>query len=104
MDTYYDKKPKQEKMSQIVDVPHFVDSKQVGLIQLSDFICFFLRRYIELKLNMVQPAYKDEIRNIQKWINLIFARSIPKNNIFMNKGRCECANLFYEYAPTIIKK
>ncbi|GIV30351.1 MAG: hypothetical protein KatS3mg028_1417 [Bacteroidia bacterium] len=103
MDAYYDKKPYQEKMSQIIDVPHFVDSKHVGLIQLADFICFFLRKHIELQLNMVQPAYKDEIKRIEEWINLIFARSISKNNIFMKRGRCECANLFYEYAPTIIR-
>ena len=31
-DSYYDKKRKQEKMDKIIDVPHFVDSEQVGLI------------------------------------------------------------------------
>lgn len=102
-DTYYDRMPNQEKMSQIVDVPHFVDSKQVGLIQLADFVCFFLRKHIELQLNLARPAYQDEIKKVKEWVDLIFKRSIPKNNIFMNRGRCECANLFYEYAPTIVR-
>lgn len=103
-DTYYDRKPKQEKMSQIVDVPHFVDSKQVGLIQLADFICFFLRKYIELQMNMVKPAYKDEIEGVREWTNLILDRSILKSNIFLSRGRCECSNLFFDYAPEPIKK
>jgi hypothetical protein len=36
-DTYYGRKKKQEQPDQIVDVPHFVDSKEVALIQLADF-------------------------------------------------------------------
>lgn len=86
-------------MSQIVDIPHFVDSKQVGLIQLADFICFFLRKYIELKMNLVQPAYKDEIEKVEEWTNLILTRSIPKNNIYLSRGRCECSNLFINMHP-----
>ena len=43
-DTYYSRDKKQEKLDQIVDVPHFVDSKDVGLIQLADFICFFFTK------------------------------------------------------------
>jgi len=102
-DEYYDKKPNQEKMSQIIDVPHFVNSKQVGLIQLADFICFFLRRHIELQMGLIQPAYNDEVEKIGNWIKLILSRSIPRNNIFLKKGRCECAKLFYRYAPETIK-
>jgi len=102
-DTYYDRKPNQEKMSQIVDVPHFVDSKQVGLIQLADFICFFLRKHIELQMNLVKPAYKDEIERANEWTKLILDRSISKNNIFLSRGRCECSNLFFDYAPDPIR-
>lgn len=103
-DTYYDKMPNQKKMNQIIDVPHFVNSHQVGLIQLADFICFFLRRYIELKMGIDKPKYEDELSKIQKWIEPIFKLAIPKNNIFLSKGRCECSNLFYEYAPDVIKE
>ena len=100
---YYDKKPNQEIFSQIVDVPHFVDSKDVGLIQLSDFICFFLRRYLELKAGCVEPDYEGEIENISAWVKLILEQSIPKSNIFLKKGRSDCADLFYRYAPEIIR-
>lgn len=102
-DTYYDKKQKQEKISQIIDVPHFVDSKQVPLIQLADFVCFFLRRYIELESNLVKEKYQNEKKQIERWINVVKKCFIPINNIYSKKKRCNCANLFYNYAPDIIK-
>jgi hypothetical protein len=102
-DGYYDRKPNQEKFSQIVDVPHFVDSKDVGLIQLSDFICFFLRRYLELKSGYRKPDYHDEIEKVSAWVGLILEQSILKSNIYLKKGRCDCADLFYRYAPEVIK-
>lgn len=103
VDTYYDKKPDQEKFSQIVDVPHFVDSKDVGLIQLADFICFFLRRHIELEMGYTTPDYDDEVEKVSNWANLILNRGIPKNNIYLSRKRCDCADLFYKYAPGVIK-
>ena len=102
-DSYYDKKRTQEKFSQIVDVPHFVDSKDVGLIQLSDFICFFLRKHIELDLGYIEPDYDDEVEKVNRWTELILGRAIIKSNIFLNRGRCDCADLFYRYAPENMK-
>jgi hypothetical protein len=102
-DSYYQKKEKQQKLNQIIDVPHFVDSKQVGLIQLADFICFFLRKHIELQMGLAKPAYKDEIEKVGSWTDLILKQSIPKNNIFMSRGRCDCSEMFYKYAPETIK-
>ena len=102
MDSYYDKKPNQEKFSQIVDVPHFVDSQDVGLIQLADFLCFFLRRYIELSMGLRDPDYKDEISKVTRWTQMMFEKSIPKSCIYLKRGRCECSELFYKYAPEIL--
>lgn len=102
-DDYYDKKPNQESFSQIVDVPHFVDSKDVGLIQLSDFICFFLRRYLELKSGYAKPDYQDEMEKVSAWVKIILEQSIPKSNMYPKKGRTDCADLFYRYAPEIIR-
>ena len=57
---YYGKKRKQEPLDQVIDVPYFGDSKEVSLIQLADFLAFFLRRYAEIK-ERVQPArYAEE--------------------------------------------
>jgi hypothetical protein len=82
-DSYYDKKSKQEKLCQIIDVPHFVDSKDVGLIQLADFICFFLRKHIELELGYVEPDYEDEIEKVGHWTDLILERAIDKRFMYL---------------------
>jgi hypothetical protein len=101
-DSYYNRGKKQDKLDQIVDVPHFVDSRDVGLIQLADFICFFLRKHIELQLGLAKPAYKDEIVRVEAWAKQILAQSIPKSCVYLSKGRCEAAELFYKYAPECI--
>jgi len=101
-DSYYNRLPKQEKLSQFVDVPHFVDSKDVGLIQLADFICFFLRKHIEIQMEYVEPEYRDEKEKVSEWANLILNQSIPKSNCYLSRGRCACADLFFRYVPEIL--
>ena len=101
-DTYYEKKPGQDKFSQIVDVPHFVDSRDVGLIQLSDFICFFLRKYLELGMGYIKPEYDDEQIKVNRWAQTLLGTAIAKRNIYISRGRCSCADLFYRYSPRIL--
>jgi hypothetical protein len=101
-DTYYNRGKNQEKLEQIVDVPHFVDSKEVGLIQLADFICFFLRKHIELTLGYVKPAYKDESAKVAAWANQIFEQTIAKSCIYISRGRCDAAELFCKFAPECV--
>lgn len=103
-DSYYDKRPLQEKFSQVVDVPHFVDSRDVGLIQLADFICFFLRKHIELSMGYIQPGYQEEVEKVTRWAGMIFSEAIPRRNIYLTRSRCECADLFYRYAPETIRR
>ena len=101
-DTYYCKLNNQEKLNQIIDVPHFVDSKDVGLIQLADFLCFSLRKHIELEIGLTVPSYRDEKAKVGQWANIIFQQAIPKNNCYLSRGRCDCAELFCKYAPSIV--
>ncbi|MBM4467377.1 MAG: DUF3800 domain-containing protein [Chloroflexi bacterium] len=98
-DTYYSRAPQQEQLDQMVDVPYFGDSRHVGLIQLADFVSFFLRRFIEIKEGVIPPTYSDERTRVEGWAKIALAQSIPKSAIYLSKGRCECADLFCRYAP-----
>lgn len=98
VDTYYKREHKQEQLDQIIDVPYFGDSRHVGLIQVADFVSFFLRRYIEIQMG-IPPDYVDEPGRIEEWGNIIINQAIPKAAIYPSKGRCECTDLFYRYAP-----
>jgi hypothetical protein len=99
--SYYRCQKNQEQLDQIIDVPYFADSHHVGLIQLADFVSFFMRKYIEIQTGL-PPDYEDEPERIQEWANIALQQSIPKSAIYMTKGRCECADLFYRYAPACL--
>ena len=103
-DSYYNRnEKKQEKFNQLIDVPHFVDSRDVGLIQLADFICYFLRRHMELCQGSQNEKYDGEAEIIANWFELINKSSLSKSATYPKKGRCECTELFYQYAPECIK-
>lgn len=101
-DSYYSRQPRQAKLDQIIDVPYFVDSQEVGLIQVADFISFFMRRFIEIREGAVQPGYADEGERLNGWMDIAFRRSLPKSVIYPSRGRCACADLFYRCAPQCI--
>ncbi|MBA7706741.1 hypothetical protein ES703_115598 [subsurface metagenome] len=102
-DSYYNRKRKQERLDQILDIPYFTDSKHVGLIQLADFISFFLRRYVELQQG-VKSDYEDEQDKIALWGDIALSQSISPAAIYPSIGRCECANFFYRYAPACLQR
>ena len=100
-DSYYKKEPKQARLDQILDVPHFVDSKHVGLIQLADFASFILRRHIELHFGDPEK-FAGEKTHIDSCAGKIIGCSIPKSAIFMDRGRCQVADTYRRYAPACV--
>lgn len=103
-DSYYNRDKKQERLDQIIDIPYFTDSKHVGLIQLADFICFFLRRYVELQEG-IKPDYEDELDKIVFWGDTALSQSIPLSSIYPSRRRrCECADFFCRYAPACLSR
>lgn len=102
-ETYYDRGKKQQPLDQIVDAPYFADSKNVGLIQVADFLSYFVRRYIEIITNAVPAAYAEEGAKIEQWFNGIKSRSIPYQSMYPKTKRCAAADFFWELAPECIR-
>jgi len=96
-------KNRQAPLGHVVDVPYFGDSAEVALIQLADFIAFFLRRYAEIKEGLVGPRYPDEENRIQGWIDKIAERSIGHNFMYRRVGRGTAEDLFYRNASHSIR-
>jgi len=101
--TYYDKVKHQYDLAKIIDVPHFVDSKQVGMIQLADFISFFLRKYLEIENGFEEESYDGELDKLREWYGMIESRCICLSNTFPKKGRCKTAEYFYDFIPESLK-
>ena len=100
---YYEKTKKQKALDQIVDVPYFGDSRDVALVQLADVASFFLRRYAEIKDNLVAPRYGDEETRVEGWIESLMDRSIPKACMYPKVGRCQCEDIFFRCAPPSVR-
>jgi hypothetical protein len=101
--TYYGKVKHQDDLAKIVDIPHFVDSKQVGMIQLADFISFFLRKYFEIENGFEEESYDGELDKLREWYELIESRCLCLSNTFPKRGRCETAEYFYNFIPESLK-
>lgn len=102
-DTYYDRQPAIAPLDQIIDVPHFVDSEHVGLIQVSDLIAFTLRRHLEIVDGGDAERYAGESARIEVWVNQALARSIGKPCIYPIRGRCDAAEFFCEFGPASLQ-
>lgn len=102
-DTYYRRKKKQRQLDQIVDTPYFGDSREVSLIQLADFVSFFLRRYAEIKERLVPAKYADEEQRVTEWIAELTSRSIGSACIYPKTQREYAEDLFYLRAPASLR-
>ena len=102
-DSYYARKKKQSRLDQIVDVPYFGDSRDVHLLQLADFLAYFLRRHAEITSGYVEQKYLDEAERVSGWIKILRERSVPARAIYPATGRCDCSSLFYNHAPDVIR-
>lgn len=102
-DTYYGRARKQDRLDQVIDVPYFADSRDVGLLQLADFVAYFLRRHVELADGGDVERYGSEKTQVGRWASKALAQSIPRAAMFAKKGRCACAELFYGFAPPSLR-
>lgn len=102
-DEYYDRKAKQSQLDQIVDVPYFVDSENVALIQMADVYSYFLRRYAEIKEGG-KIKYEDEDKKVSAWVEGFAKRSIGRQYIYPRNSRNRVQDMFFEHAPPSIRE
>jgi hypothetical protein len=102
-DSYYCRERGSRQLDQIIDVPYFADSRDVALIQLADFLSFFIRRYVEIKEGLGGERYEGEDTRLEEWMPQIITRSIGSSFLYPKRGRCSCAEIFYSIAPECIK-
>lgn len=74
------------------------------LLQVADFLAFFLRRHAEIAAAYSEERYPEEAERLSGWIQTIKERSIGGSTIYPATGRCECAELFYSHAPEVLRK
>jgi hypothetical protein len=96
---YYSVNKRKIPFDQIIDVPYYGDSEDVNLIQVADLMAYLLRRYVEIKENVVPPQYHDEKEKIELWVNNMVKLCLPVSTRYPSVGRDACSEVFYTYAP-----
>jgi hypothetical protein len=103
-DTYYSRAKKQPKLSHIVDAPYFAESHRVPMIQVADFLAYFLRRYAELQEGHAEAKYPEEEARIAEWVAKVATRGLSPNFTYPAKGRCAAAELFFAHCPASLRR
>jgi hypothetical protein len=102
-DSYYGKGKKQARLDQVVDVPYFGDSTEVHLLQVADFIAYFLRRHTEISAGYSKEKYDHEADKIAGWLRTLKGCSLAPRFVYPATGRCECSELFFQHAPDVLR-
>ena len=102
-DSYYSRGKKQPRLDQVVDVPYFGDSKEVHLLQVADFLSFFLRRHLEIVAGYSDERFTDEGSKVDQWVQVFRDRCVGGSAMYPATGRCDCAELFWIHAPDAIR-
>jgi hypothetical protein len=102
-DSYYSRGKKRPRLDQVVDVPYFGDSEEVHLLQVADFLSYFLRRHLEIKSGYEVERYETEAEKVEGWVQVIRDRCVGGSHIYPTTGRCECADMFWNHAPDAVR-
>lgn len=98
-DAFYGYQPKNKgRLNQIIDTAYFVKSHYSHLIQTADTVAFVSRRYLQLTTYKMPEAYDEELKRIQKWVDMIKTRLIPRTHIYP-KGSNEIFEFYRNVAP-----
>ncbi|HWQ34820.1 MAG TPA: DUF3800 domain-containing protein [Blastocatellia bacterium] len=100
-DTYYGYSRLKRRIDQIIDAPYFGYSKEVGMIQVADFVAYFLRRYAEIREGLVPARYADEEEKVCQWVSLISSRTIGKVIFIHQKGDAPALRYFIGLPQTL---
>ena len=102
-DSFYKKTKKEDRLNQIIDVPHFVDSKHVGLIQLADLFAYIIRRHLEIAEGLIPEKFEGEGERMKIWFDKLQALTISKSAMYPKQNLCDTAKLIIALAPNTIK-
>lgn len=103
IDTFYQRKKKSDALSHIIDTPYFADSKHVPMIQVADFLSYFLRRYAEVKEGHGEPKYNEEKDKLETWISALSPLALQASNIYPQTKRGVAAEFSYQICPQSLR-
>jgi hypothetical protein len=98
-DDYYDRRPRQERLDQVIDTAFYAKSHHVGLVQVADLFAFIFRRYAELHDYRREPRYDDEVERIGGWVKTIVPRLLATAHRWPKQPRDRISTWYNAAAP-----
>ena len=90
---YYGQRPKQAALDQLV-CSTFCRFHWGRVDSIGWFCCILLRRYAEIKENLVAARYPNEAQRIEGWIQQMNVRSVGRTFMHPRVGRNRLGNYF----------
>jgi len=103
-DAFYKRTRKQERLDQVIDVPYFVDSKDVSLIQLADLFAYLIRLYAELKDGVIEEKFPGETSRLEGWMADMRPFLLKDSTRWPASSRDPCTKFLREVAPPSLLK
>lgn len=96
-DVYYARK-KEAALNCVIDVPHFVDSEHVPLVQVADLAAYLMRRFCELQSGRITEKYDGERAYVERCVESMRPSMIHASAVYASKGASPLAEFFSSHA------
>ena len=100
IDGYYPRKPKEERLNQIIDTAFAVQSHHCSLVQVADLLAFVVRRHLELLNQIDKPEWPEEPDFLKQCLQAIAPRIYRNSGAMKGTNSSAAALLYREIAPT----
>lgn len=102
-DAYYNRNATEPRLGEIFTTSLFADSQHAPLIQIADTVAFILRRLAELRDAGSKERFSGERKRIEGYLNLLSPVFQASAHRFKKRGRCACADYFFDVAPPCLR-
>ena len=102
-DDYYDKKPRGERLDQIIDTTFSIKSHHAGLVQVADLFAFILRRYVEIEDFRAGQQWPGEKALLDGYVSTLSGCLLPRASRWPSRTKSDAAAWYNALAPASLK-
>ena len=101
---FYSLHKKQRPLDNIVDVPFFADSRDVGLIQVADLFAYIFHLFAELTEGTTSEKFAGELERVCDWLAQMRPVLMPDSARWPQTSKDPCTQFLRNAAPQSLLK
>lgn len=99
IDGYCPRKKNDERLNQIIDTAFAIRSHHCSLVQAADLLAFIVRRYLELRNDINDPAWDGEPIFVKECLQAVTPRIIRNSSAMKGTNKSPSASWYRAIAP-----